>query len=132
MTNRDHFIAALDADPSDQVTRLVFADWLEENGEGQADTVLCAGLRWLSKYRRFPGQREKFWTFQATEWWNATMTHHDWVPHVKFREGVATFMDANATSDRLWLFKTRHAAEVSLAEALWEAWITQPSTFVPI
>ncbi len=45
--HRASFIAALDANPSDQFTRAVFADWLEECGDGEADRILAAGLRWM-------------------------------------------------------------------------------------
>jgi uncharacterized protein (TIGR02996 family) len=34
MTDADKFLAAIVADPDDDVPRLVFADWLEENGDG--------------------------------------------------------------------------------------------------
>ncbi len=48
MTHRESFIAALDENPSDQVTRLVFADWLEENGN-EEDHRLAQHLRWMVK-----------------------------------------------------------------------------------
>lgn len=52
MNHRDHFIAALDANPSDQVTRAIFADWLEEQGE----LVLAAGLRWMVTNGKWPAR----------------------------------------------------------------------------
>jgi uncharacterized protein (TIGR02996 family) len=33
MTDRDALIAAIAADPADDLPRLVFADWLEEHGD---------------------------------------------------------------------------------------------------
>lgn len=35
----DAFLAAIVADPADESRRLVFADWLEERGDGRADKV---------------------------------------------------------------------------------------------
>ncbi len=35
MTERDAMLAAICADPDDDVRRLAFADWLEENGQGE-------------------------------------------------------------------------------------------------
>lgn len=43
------FIAALDANPEDWVTRLVYADWLEERGG-----VRARGYRALAAQRRVP------------------------------------------------------------------------------
>lgn len=54
MSHRDHFIAALDANPSDQFTRMVFADWLEENGEGNDDATLAVGMRWIAANNKWP------------------------------------------------------------------------------
>jgi uncharacterized protein (TIGR02996 family) len=42
VTTEDDFQAKLDADPSDWQTRLVFADWLEENA-GEVDCPRCGG-----------------------------------------------------------------------------------------
>ena len=50
MLTNPAFEAALDADPSDQVTRAVYADWLGERGE----EVYAAGLRWMVENNRFP------------------------------------------------------------------------------
>ena len=50
MLTNPAFEAALDADPSDQVTRAVYADWLGERGE----EMYAAGLRWMVENNRFP------------------------------------------------------------------------------
>lgn len=90
MNHRDHFIASLDANPSDQVTRAIFADWLEEHGDGESDLVLAAGLRWMADHGKNPFCFGKSW---------------GWF----FMRGPQP---------------NRHIAEVSLAESLWEAGIT--------
>lgn len=49
MNDEDAFQAALDADPSDRTTRLVFADWLQERGDERAE-----GYRALAALRLAP------------------------------------------------------------------------------
>ena len=53
------FQDALDADPSDWATRLVFADWLEDRGDPRA-----AGYRRLGELRKYPFQPNK-----PNRWW---------------------------------------------------------------
>ena len=62
MTTEDDFQAALDADTSDWQTRLVFADWLEEQGDPRAE-----GYRALGTRRRAPVP-----TYRAPQvrWWD--------------------------------------------------------------
>jgi uncharacterized protein (TIGR02996 family) len=45
MTTEDDFQRALDADPWDWQTRLVFADWLEERGDPRAPGFRAMGTR---------------------------------------------------------------------------------------
>jgi uncharacterized protein (TIGR02996 family) len=46
MTDEDAFIRAIQADPDDTTTRLVYADWLEERGQpARAETL----RRWAEK-----------------------------------------------------------------------------------
>jgi uncharacterized protein (TIGR02996 family) len=49
MTTEEDFQAALDADPDDWQTRLVFADWLQDRGDERAE-----GYRALGVLRRVP------------------------------------------------------------------------------
>jgi uncharacterized protein (TIGR02996 family) len=49
MTTEDDFRGALDANPADWQTRLVFADWLQERGDPRAE-----GYRALGEQRRVP------------------------------------------------------------------------------
>lgn len=51
MTAEDAFHAALDADPSDAITRLVFADWLEERGDPRAEGYRALGVLGLHPRR---------------------------------------------------------------------------------
>jgi uncharacterized protein (TIGR02996 family) len=58
MTTEDDFHRALDANPSDWQTRLVFADWLQERGDPRAE-----GYRALGVLRLTPrGHKHLGWT----------------------------------------------------------------------
>jgi uncharacterized protein (TIGR02996 family) len=62
VTTEDDFQAALDANPGDHHTRLVFADWLEERGDERAE-----GYRYFGRYKRRPKSEKcdgSFW-----QWW---------------------------------------------------------------
>lgn len=48
--SEDEFLKAIQASPNDMLPRLVFADWLEEQG----DTAGAAGQRWLAKHGKRP------------------------------------------------------------------------------
>ena len=49
MTTEDDFQLALDANPRDWHTRLVFADWLQDRGDARA-----AGFRAIALNKRYP------------------------------------------------------------------------------
>lgn|GEM_PF-1384495 len=51
MTTEDDFQSALDANPDDWQTRLVFADWLEERGDRRAEGMRALGMLRLWPYR---------------------------------------------------------------------------------
>lgn len=48
MDSEEAFQAALDANPADHTTRLVFADWLDERGD-----IRAAGYRWLGRCEKY-------------------------------------------------------------------------------
>lgn len=47
MTSENDFQAALDADPTDHHTRLVFADWLQDRGDPRAEGYRALGVQRL-------------------------------------------------------------------------------------
>jgi uncharacterized protein (TIGR02996 family) len=66
----DDFQAALDADPEDWQTRLVFADWLDERGDPRAAGYRALGVRrlrpnkWVKRSKRVHwwwGGNQRFW-----------------------------------------------------------------------
>jgi uncharacterized protein (TIGR02996 family) len=59
MTDEDAFIRAIQADPEDTATRLVYADWLEERGQ----TARAEHLRrWAEKGQHPPMSFDRSWT----------------------------------------------------------------------
>ena len=70
MTTEDDFQAALDANPDDWQTRLVFADWLEERGDPRAE-----GYRALGVLRRAPTKGDPSYPHRfdslGWSWWSA-------------------------------------------------------------
>lgn len=46
MPDRESFVAAIAANPSDDLPRLVFADWLEENGDPERAEFIRTQIRW--------------------------------------------------------------------------------------
>lgn len=61
MTDRDGLLAAVLACPDDDLPRLVYADWLEEHGEGEHAEfirVQCKAYRTPHKHRARPGFRK--------------------------------------------------------------------------
>jgi len=113
MSHRDSFIAALDANPSDQVTRSIFADWLEENGDGASDLILANGLRWMAANDKWPISAYK----DQWDWFSAGSEHYT----------ITEDYGITKSQGRWWKthHPSAHAAEVALAESLWEAGITK-------
>ncbi len=78
MTAEDDFQRALDTNPGDWQTRLVFADWLQERGDSRAE-----GYRVLGQLRRLPTSAFKK-TDDRTPW-------HLWVVEDKVESLISTF-----------------------------------------
>lgn len=56
MTDRDSFIAAIAATPTDDLPRLVFADWLDENGDGDRAAFIRAQVGLRAKGLMYPDE----------------------------------------------------------------------------
>lgn len=74
MTTEDDFQRALDANPEDWQIRLVFADWLQDQGDPRAE-----GYRALGSLRRAPT-----WSASSTAagWYYARSTGYAVLPHM--------------------------------------------------
>lgn len=87
MSDGEHLLAAIIAEPQDDLHRLVYADWLEENGR-EADARLC---RWPGVVRMERGQHG---VLESVAGWDL-LTRAD----IGFDRGMAGALDALA--DRL-------------------------------
>lgn len=63
---RSHFIDAINENSSDFTTRLVYADWLEENGDESA-----AGWRWLCENGKTPNV-----CYVNNAWWMSSRSRN--------------------------------------------------------
>lgn len=59
------FRSRLDRELGDDAARLLFADWLEERGDGRA-----AGYRWMARRRKKPSRAPYTW-----DWWHEDSTN---------------------------------------------------------
>jgi uncharacterized protein (TIGR02996 family) len=102
------FIDALNENPYDWDTRLVYADWLEENG----DIVLAQGQRWMAQHKKAP--RETY--FKSGEWtWERPTS---WMTNNQMANDPRWKLPARHRV--LWgrKYKSRKNAEKSLARQL--------------
>ena len=111
MTTEDDFQAALDANPEDHQTRLVFADWLQERGDVRAE-----GYRALGVLRLWPLEYQDdgpawsfhngFGRYQSED----VPKHHalpkPWFEAAKMHNKVRLWMHPPDTN-----LRTRHEAE---------------------
>lgn len=105
MTTEDDFQAALNADPTDWQTRLVFADWLDERGDPRAE-----GYRAIGVADRRPKRSASGW------YWYARWPR---VPDIRIGDGHGTLVGDwwDATLPGQSPFATRRAAEDAAARA---------------
>jgi uncharacterized protein (TIGR02996 family) len=67
MTTEDDFQAALDADPADWQTRLVFADWLQDHADPRAEGYRALGVLRLKPSPSAFTQPHQCWGFSNPE-----------------------------------------------------------------
>ncbi len=65
MTTEDDFQAALDANPDDWQTRLVFADWLDERGDARAEGYRALGANRLRPLQDLRPRVTSNWYFHT-------------------------------------------------------------------
>jgi uncharacterized protein (TIGR02996 family) len=96
MTGRDDFLRAIRADPEDEALRLVFADWLEEQGDPLADFIRLQceleplgdeyGDERVKKLRR---REEKVVRAHKADWLGPLAElYGDWPSVFEFRRGL--------------------------------------------
>ena len=64
------FLAAIQRDPNDEASRLVYADWLEERGDERAEYVRLENLMWKGPPRLAQLQRklDPNWLMAVSRW----------------------------------------------------------------
>ncbi len=119
MTTEDDFQQALDANPRDWHTRLVFADWLQDRSDPRAD-----GLRAIALNKRYPLSARAAGLAADGCWWHRGAPdapgHHNNIPDDWF-----ALLPKGAGSESFWPLFThddnsllpRHACESALARA---------------
>ncbi len=113
------FEAALNDDPNDWATRLVYADWLEDNGY---EDYACA-QRWMVEEKRRPvlGTGGWIWWWLST-WYimreSPTIKHYHacQIPHGYFSSLTRSMVDWDVDHGKT--YNSRLEAELDLAEAL--------------
>lgn len=122
MDDESAFQAALDANPEDHVTRLVFADWLEERGDPRGE-----GYRALGVGRKWPSVSEARW--ETNEWWHSfwhvnykhpySMIDEDWSALwlEPLKEGLTHEERMQLMAIRPFGYRTRREAEDAAALA---------------
>ncbi len=112
---RSPFEAALDSAPDDWPLRLVYADWLDENG----DPELAFAQRWMGQNQKCPGSGySRRANLSSYDWFDGDDYHKDDpedIPHglfVRLPGGVGY------ESDPYREYATRSDAERHLADAL--------------
>lgn len=136
MTDEDDFQAALDATPADAALRLVFADWLEGEGDPRAEPT-----RALARLRIVPLDMERFYASLGVElqaivtggevWKIAGITYLPEFPFVWLKEGYTARRDTDSSAlPHLWFDALavidRPARNVGLADERFTGGSTVP------
>jgi uncharacterized protein (TIGR02996 family) len=115
VTTEDDFQKALDANPDDFQTKLVFADWLQERGDERAEGYRALGVQRLYPFQVKmavgPWKNQTAWMFgtpSSSECPKAQQLPPDWFKKVARSEA----------SDNWWCrFPSRRACEDAVAWA---------------
>lgn len=125
MTTEEDFQRALDANPNDHQTRLVFADWLQEHNDPRAEGYRALGTQQLTPVlwrenthdRVTPPNAE--WTHVNNDW--ARGIHPNSLLPTDWHEALRGFALGNPPTrrnDRNWVaHHTRRASEDAAAHA---------------
>ena len=119
----DAFLLALEADPSDALSRLAYADWLEEQGYD----ARAACLRWTARAGKRPSPAN-IKSAGACLWWakddpsvlsrRPEISHRHRLPEALYRATAALSDDEDSGASVY--FRTRRDAELAL-QAAWES-----------
>jgi uncharacterized protein (TIGR02996 family) len=114
VTTEDDFQRAIDADPRDWQTRLVFADWLDERGDPRADGYRAlGGRRMLPDHGRNTDHGSELWWWTSIENQIGTVPS-DWFALIEGLEPADQNFKPRATGNNT---NTRREAEDAAALA---------------
>jgi uncharacterized protein (TIGR02996 family) len=109
VTTEDDFQRALDANPDDWQTRLVFADWLQERGDPRAEGYRALAVRRWRAYQPNPGGHWTVANYRADKPTDVSDLPNDWFGHVW---DAAPRKNRNPTTKGRWIStNSRRAAE---------------------
>jgi uncharacterized protein (TIGR02996 family) len=120
MTNEEDFQAALDTNPADWQTRLVFADWLQERGDPRADGYRALGRTgaWTVNVNT-SGEGLKLWTWFPTGTTSDGRRElpRDWFRALDAWECLVSSGETMNAADRWRDYRSRREAEDAAALA---------------
>lgn len=121
MINHNDFHAHLDAHPDDWEYRLVYADWLEEQGD-----PFCETQRWMVANGKCPVSKPSGVTYtpqgaMASNWHHGVWDSGEWYPHLDECHCLPEKIMKLITRTLRYWGLTRHAAELDLHNALVKA-----------
>jgi uncharacterized protein (TIGR02996 family) len=120
VTDEDDFQAMLDAHPDDHVTRLVFADWLQERGDPRAEGYRALGVLGVSPTAYRDGRVAPHAGADYVAWWNGqnyTTYDPDYLPGDWWH---STLHAALRPTGYMATFRSRREAEDAAALAFAE------------
>lgn len=124
--------ALLDKEPEDWVTRLVYADWLEEQGD-EASVALAQTQRWMATHKKYANYDAAYFDhgYASTyDWWLCVEKDIGRVAHREFRKNYVLdeklfrhLPQPNEPAARDWAinfreYPTRELAELHLCMTL--------------
>src|SRR5262249_30719954 len=113
MTDEAAFQAGLDDNPRNHDLRLVFADWLEEQGDWRA-----ASYRWMGTHRKHPYPADRSW-----DWWDASLRENldDWTA-LERAQKILDHMAGRGPATRPTLEILGQFTEIRLTTRLMKRW----------
>jgi uncharacterized protein (TIGR02996 family) len=117
MSTERGFQADIDEHPGDATPRLVYADWLEE--QGRPDEAFCQ--RWMAKHGKHPGDRRgpRIQARYSWGWWPEGMTDYPPSPrHAKLPLQVFLALPKASYFAGHRYYPGRKEAEAALRKAL--------------
>jgi uncharacterized protein (TIGR02996 family) len=105
------FEERLELNPADWTTRIIYADWMEEQG----DHIAARGQRWMARHKKRP-----YWDCRSKTWdwyYGKNLGSWDSVIPINLLDKLRGWVRSGRSYQE---YSTRIAAEAALAQALEE------------